>query len=108
MAPNEWRKVQAAPMFRQEKQDRTVKARVVCSGKPMRKRTSREDPSSPAAALKSIILAGGIEAHEERNVVTCNAPDAFARALMRETKSRDEQAMMEITGALLNVSLRSN
>jgi len=69
---------------------------------------SREDSPSPTAALKSIILAGGIDAHEERNIMTCNIPDGFMQALVPETKAGDERAMMKIAGVLVDALIGLN
>ena len=60
---------------------------MVYNGKPTREWLSREDSSSPTAALQSIILTGVIDAHEERDVMTCNIPNAFIQAQMPETKT---------------------
>jgi hypothetical protein len=39
---------------------------------------------SPTTALESIMLTGVIEAHEGRNVMMCNIPNAIMQALMLE------------------------
>jgi hypothetical protein len=84
MTPTERRKAQQALMFLGEKRDGTVKGRMVYNRKPTREWLSREDSSSPTAALESIMLTGVIDAHEGRDVMTCNIPHAFIQALMPE------------------------
>jgi hypothetical protein len=89
------RKAQQALMFLGEKQDGTVKGRMVYNGKPTREWLSREDSVSPTAALESITLTEVIDAHEERDVMKCNIPNAFIQALMPDVKDGDERVMME-------------
>jgi hypothetical protein len=82
---------------------------MVCNGKPVREWQSREDSSSPAAALESIILAGVIDdAHEEHDIVTRNVPSVFTQALVPKTKSGDEPAMTKIKGALVSALINLN
>jgi hypothetical protein len=79
----ERRKAQQALMFLGEKRDGAIKGQMVYNGKPTREWLSREDSSSPTAALESIMLTGVIDAHEGRtNVMTCNIANAFIQALM--------------------------
>jgi hypothetical protein len=84
MTPTEWRKKQQALMFLGEKRDGTIKGRMVYNGRPTREWLSREDSSSPTAALESIILTGVIDAHKGHDVMTCDIPNAFIQALMPE------------------------
>jgi hypothetical protein len=77
MSQIEQRKAQQALMFFGAKQDGTVKGRMVYNGKPTRECVSREDYASPTAALESIMLSASIDAHEERNVLTRDIPNAF-------------------------------
>jgi hypothetical protein len=56
---------------------------MVYNGKPTtREWLSREDSASSTAALKSIMLTAVIDAHEERDLMTCDIPNAFIQALM--------------------------
>ncbi len=93
-------------MFSGEKQDGTIKARTI--GKATREWLSREDSASPTAALKSIMLTAGINAHEEREVMTCNIRNAFIQALMPEVKDREGRVMMKITGVLVDILVELN
>jgi len=54
------------------------------------------------------MLTGVIDAHEERDVMTCDIPNAFIQALMPETKDRDERVMMKITGVLVDMLVKLN
>ncbi len=108
MTQIERRKAQQALMFLGEKRCGTVKGRMVYNGKPTREWLSREDSASPTAALESIMLTAVIDAHEERNVMTCDIPSAFIQALMPEVKDGDERVMMKITGVLVDMLVELN
>jgi hypothetical protein len=108
MTQIERRKAQQAMIFLGEKQCGTIKGRMVYNGKPTREWLSREDSASPTAALKSIMLTAVIDAHEERDVMTCDIPNAFIQALMPKVKDGDERVMMKITGVLVNILVELN
>jgi hypothetical protein len=103
MTQIEQRKAQQKLMFLGEKRDGTFKGRMVYNGKPTREWLSREDSASPTAALESIMLTAVIDAHEERDVMTCNVPNAFIQALMPEAKDGNERVMMKIIGVLVDM-----
>ena len=105
MTQIERRKAQQALMFLGEKRCGTVKGRMVYNGKPTREWL---DSASPTAALESIMLTAVIDAHEERNVMTCNILNAFIQALMPEVKDGDERVMMKITGVLVDMLVELN
>jgi hypothetical protein len=108
MTPTEPRKTQQALMFLGEKRDGTIKGQMVYHGKPTREWLSREDSSSPTAALESIMLTGVINAHEGHDVMTCDIPNAFIQALMPEIKTGEEQVMIKIRGMLVNMLVKLN
>jgi hypothetical protein len=108
MTQLEGRKAQQALMFLGEKRDGTVKGRMVFNGKPTREWPSREDSVSPTAALESIMLTAVIDAHEERDVMTCDIPNAFIQALMPEVNGRDERVMIKIRGVLVDMLVELN
>ena len=81
---------------------------MVYTGKPTREWLSREDSSSPTASLDSIILTGVIGTHEERDVMTCNIPNAFIQVLMPKVKIGEERVMMKITGVLVDMLVDIN
>jgi hypothetical protein len=95
-------------MFLGEKRDGTVKGNMVYNGKPTREWLSREDSVSPTAALESIMPTAVIDAHEERNAMTCNISNAFIQALMPKVQEAEERVMMKIAGVLVNMLVRLN
>jgi hypothetical protein len=62
-------------MFLAEKRDKSIKGRMVYNGKPTREWLTREDSTSPTAALESMMLSIAIvDAKEGRGVMSCNIP----------------------------------
>ena len=100
MTTGERRKAMTALMFLTEKRDSTIKGRMVYNGKPTREWLSREDSASPTAALESIMLTAIIEAHEGRDVMTVDIPNAFIQTEMLEREEGQERVIMKITGVL--------
>jgi hypothetical protein len=82
MKPSKKKKSQIALMFLTEKRDKSVKGRMVYKGKPTREWLFQEDAARPTAALERILTTGVIEAKEERDVMTCNIPNAFIQAYL--------------------------
>ena len=103
MSPVERQRVQQALMFLTEKQEKSIKGRMVFNGKPTREWLSREDSASPTAALESIMLIAFIDATECCNVMTCDIPNAFVQAELPEAKEGEERVMMKITGVLVDM-----
>ena len=92
-----------ALMFLTEKRDGRIKGRMVYNGKPTREWLSRDDAASPTAALESIMLTAVIDAHEERDVMCADVPNAFIQASMPDVKEGEERVMMKITGVLVDL-----
>ena len=92
-----------ALMFLTEKHDKTIKGRCVYNGKSTREWLSREDSTSPTAALESIMLTAIVDAKEGRDVMTNDIPNAFIQSKMPSQKDGDERVMMKITGVLVDL-----
>jgi hypothetical protein len=54
------------------------------------------------------MLTGVIDAHEGRDIMTCDIPNAFIQALMPEIKTGEERVMMKITGVLVDMLVELN
>ena len=106
MTIRERRKVMTALMFLTEKRDPTIKRRMVYNGKPTREWLSREDSASPTAALESIMLTAVIEAHEGRDVMTVDIPNAFIQTEMPEREEGEERVIVKITGVLVKMMVQ--
>jgi hypothetical protein len=64
-------------MFMSKRRCRKIKARGCADGRKQRETTTKEDASSPAVAIESIMLSATIDAMEERDVATVDIPGAF-------------------------------
>jgi hypothetical protein len=102
------KKAQMALMFLTEKRDKSVKGRMVYNGKPTREWLSQEDAASPNAALESILITGVIEAKDERDVMTCNIPNAFIQAYLPKKEPGEDRVVMKVTGVLVNMLVDRN
>jgi hypothetical protein len=108
MKPSERKKAQMALMFLTEKRDKSVKGRMVYNRKPTREWLLRKDAASPTAALESIMITGVIEAKEERDLMTCNIPNAFIQALLLKKDPGEDRVVMKITGVLVDMLFNIN
>jgi hypothetical protein len=109
MSQSERKKAQQALMFISQKHDRTIKGGMVYNGKPTREWLSREDSSSPTAALESIMIRAVIDSPvEKRDVMACDIPNAFIQALMPAMKDGEERVMLKITGVLVDILVELN
>jgi hypothetical protein len=103
MTQEERRKTVEALMFLTEKRDKTIKGRMVYNGKPTREWMSREDSTSPTAALESIMLTAIVDAKEGRDVMTCDIPNAFIQTKLPNIEDCEERVIMKITGVLVDL-----
>ena len=86
-------------MFVTKKRDDTIKARYVMNGKPTRA-WDTEDSASPTAMLESIMLTAIVDAHEQRDVMTADVPNAFIQADMPTPKDGEDRTIIKIAGVL--------
>ena len=101
----EKRKAQDAIMMLVQKEgENDVKSRLVYNGKGTRKWLSREDTASPTVALESINLTFAIDAHEERDVMIADVPNAFVQTNMPpEMLCEGNRTIMKIKGVLVDI-----
>ena len=90
MSEEERRKAQEALMFLTEKRTGEIKGRMVYNGKPTREWLSKEDSASPTASLEAIFTLAAIDAHEGRDVMTADIPNAFIQTEMPDTPGKDK------------------
>ena len=74
-----------------------VKGRMVFDGRRTREWITNEDSASPTATLEGIMLTLTIDAHENRDVMSADVPNAFIQTAMPEVKEGEERVMMKIT-----------
>jgi hypothetical protein len=102
MSNQERRKAQIALAYLTEKKSGEVKGRIVYNGAPTRKYMEDVDTSSPTASLEGILLTAIIDAHEERDVMSSDIPNAFIQAPMPKKKD-EETVFMKIIGPLVGI-----
>ena len=90
-------------IFLTEKKDGTIKARHCADGSPQREWMNREDVSSPTVNTESTLLTAVIEAEEERDVATCDIPNAFIQTQVEEKDQDGNRTIMKIRGILVDV-----
>jgi len=106
LTPLEKKKAQAAMMLLSEKKDSTVKDRCVYKGSKTRPYFTKEETASPTASTEGIFITATIDAHEERNVMTADIPNAFIQASLENLKDGDEKVVMKVTGMLVDLLVK--
>ena len=99
-------KAQMAMMLLTEKRCGKVKGRMVFDGRKTQEWITKEDSPSPTATLEGILLTLTIDAHENRDVMSADVPNAFIQTEMPEIKQGEERVMMKITGVLVDMLIQ--
>ena len=104
MTDKEKSRVQDVIMFLAQKDSDEVKSRLVYNGRETRKWLSREETASPTVSLESINLTFAIDAHEERDVMIADVPNAFVQICMpSELLEEDKRIIMKVKGVLVDI-----
>ncbi|CAJ1970257.1 unnamed protein product [Cylindrotheca closterium] len=104
MTASEQKKAQSAMMLLAEKQfEKTIKGRLVFRGNGTREWLSREDTASPTALQEAITTTCVIDAHEGRDIMTLDVPNAFIQTYMPESKEGEDRIYMKITGMMVQI-----
>jgi len=91
-------------LLAQKDSENEVKSRLVYNGKESRKWLSREETANPTVSLESINLTFAIDAHEERNVMIADVPNAFVQTCMpSELLEEDRRIIMKVKGVLVDI-----
>ena len=106
MTRSERMKAQMAMMLLTEKRCGKIKGRMVFDGRKTREWITKEDSASPTATLEGILLTVTIYAHENRDVMSADVPNAFIQTEMPEIKQGEERVMMKITGVLVDMLIQ--
>ena len=64
---------------------------------------SWEEVSSPTVSTESTLLTAVTEAHEGRDVASCNIPNVFIQTEVEEVDSDGNRTIMKIWGALVDI-----
>ena len=89
LTKQERERAQLALGYLTEKRDGTIKGRMVFNGKPTREWVSREESASPTASLEGIVITGVIDAHEGRDIMSSDIPNAFIQAELNRNGKRE-------------------
>ncbi|CAJ1953560.1 unnamed protein product, partial [Cylindrotheca closterium] len=104
MTASERKKAQSAMMLLTEKQfEKTIKGCLVYGGDGTREWLSREDTASPTALQEAITTTCVIDAHEGRDIMMMDVPNAFIQTYMPEAKEGEDRIYMKITGMMVQI-----
>ena len=104
---NERRRAQIALAYLTQKRDGNIKGRTVYNGKPTREWLTKQDSASPTVSLESLMLTAVIDAHEGRDIMTADVPNAFIQTPL-VIEDGEDRVIMKITGALVNILIKIN
>lgn len=88
-------------MLLTRKKDGNVKGCLVFNGKGTRSWVSREDKSSLTVLAKSLMLTCVVDAHEKRDVISLDIPNAYIQVEVSAQK-HGERVVMKIRGQLVD------
>ena len=80
---------------------------MVYNGKPTREWLSREDTSSTTASTEAIFITSSIDAHEGRDIMVLDVPNAFIQTAIPKS-DKEDRVIMKITGVLVNMLVEIN
>ncbi|CAJ1962810.1 unnamed protein product [Cylindrotheca closterium] len=104
MTVSEQKKAQSAMILLAEKQfEKTIKGRLVYQGDGTREWLLQEDTTSPTALQEAITTTCVIDAHEGRDIMTMDVPNAFIQTYMPEAKEGEDRIYMKITGMMVQI-----
>ena len=89
-------------LFIVEKQDGRVKAHFCANGSTQREYMDRDATTSPTVMTESIFITSVIDAKQNRDVMTCDIPNAFVQTEIEEAIV-GERIIMKIRGALVQI-----
>ena len=67
----------------------------------------KQDSASPTVSLESLMLTAVIDAHEGRDIMTADVPNAFIQTPLN-VEDGEERVIMKITGALVSMLIKIN
>jgi hypothetical protein len=103
---NEQKRVQVALAYLLEKRSRVIKECTVYNGKPTREWLTKQDFESLTLTLENILLTLVIDAHEERDIMTVDVPNAYIQTELLQVDG--DQVVMKITGYLADILIKIN
>ena len=89
-------------IFLVEKRDGRIKARTCANGSIQRDYISKEESASPTVSTEAVLLTAVVDAHEGRDVMTTDIPNAFVQT-PAEIKDGEERIIMKIQGPMVDM-----
>ena len=87
-------------LFLKQKRCGTIKGRTVAGGNKQRSYINKEEASSPTVSTQALLLTCIVEAHEARDNMTIDIPNAFIQTKVKDPKHR---ALIKIKGILVDI-----
>ena len=87
-------------IFLVEKKSGEVKARTCANGSVQRNWMTKEDSTSPTVSIPALFSTAAIDAYEERDVATCDIPNAFIQTEQPKVDKDGQKFIMKIRGKL--------
>jgi len=88
--------------------DKRIEGRLVYNGKPTRNFINKDDSASPAAANESINITCCIDAHESRDIMSADIPNAFVQTKLPSKDKNGKKVTMKITRVLVDMLVELN
>ena len=101
LSESEKRKAVDSMLLLAQKNDNTIKGRCVFRGSQTRDWISKEEASSPTASHEALCATCVIDAHEGRDIMTMDLPNAFIQTPLEQPKEGEDRVTMKITGILV-------
>jgi len=103
MSTTEKKRVLESLIFLTEKKDGLIKGRHCANGNPQRQWMDQEQVSSPTVMTESTMITAIIEAKENRDVATCDIPNAFIQTEVEKQDKDGHCTIMKIRGPLVEI-----
>ena len=95
------RRAQEGLMLLTCKKSGEVKGRLAYNGKPTRMWIKDEDKGSPTVLTESLFITCAIDAHENRDIMCMDIPNAFIQARIPK-REKGDRIIMKIRGQLVD------
>ena len=93
-------------MFLVEKRDGRVKGRACADGSIQKANAAPGESASPTCMTESVMITATIDAHEKRDVMTSDVPNAFVQTgVPPEKKKPGNRIVMKIKGHMVDLLL---
>ncbi|MGL5934919.1 MAG: reverse transcriptase domain-containing protein, partial [Cetobacterium sp.] len=100
LSKDEKEKLLESHLFLKQKRCGTIKGRTVAGGNKQRGYINKQDASSPTVSTQALLLTCVVEAHEGRDIMTIDIPNAFIQTKVKDPKQR---ALIKIKGILVDI-----